>query len=128
MANDWTIDAARHTYAIPHWSDGYVDVDAAGNLLMCPRGAAGPALSLPAIVERARAEGLEVPIIPMALTGLWGSFFSRIERRGGRPAAMVRPLRRGLFNRVCLRIGPPVAANQATTQGLRATVHELGRV
>ncbi len=80
------------------------------------------------IVERARAEGLEVPIIPMALTGLWGSFFSRIERRGGRPAAMVRPLRRGLFNRVCLRIGPPVAANQATTQGLRATVHELGRV
>ena len=63
MANDWTIDAARHTYAIPHWSDGYVDVDAAGNLLMCPRGAAGPALSLPAIVERARAEGLRLPLL-----------------------------------------------------------------
>jgi len=63
MANHWTIDAARHIYAIPHWSDGYVDVDAAGNLLMRPRGAAGPALSLPAIVERARAEGLRLPLL-----------------------------------------------------------------
>jgi len=63
MANHWNIDAARHTYAVPHWGDGYVDIDAAGHIVMRPRGANGPALSLPAIVERARAEGLRLPLL-----------------------------------------------------------------
>lgn len=59
----WNIAASRHTYAIPHWGDGYVDVDAAGHIVMRPRGANGPALSLPAIVDRARAEGLRLPLL-----------------------------------------------------------------
>ncbi|KRF00527.1 arginine decarboxylase [Frateuria sp. Soil773] len=63
MANHWTIEAARHTYAVPHWGDGYVDVDAAGHVVMRPRGPGGPALSLPQIVERARAEGLRLPLL-----------------------------------------------------------------
>ncbi len=45
-----------------------------------------------------------VPVIPMALTNLWGSYFSRIEDKG----AMVRPFRRGAFNRVGLNVGLPV--------------------
>ena len=63
MSKHWNIDAARHTYAVPHWGDGYVDVDAAGHIVMRPRGAHGPALSLPAIVDRARAEGLRLPLL-----------------------------------------------------------------
>ncbi|WP_430392063.1 biosynthetic arginine decarboxylase [Dyella sp. 20L07] len=63
MSKHWNIDAARHTYAVPHWSDGYVDVDAAGHIVMRPRGAQGPALSLPTIVDRARAEGLRLPLL-----------------------------------------------------------------
>jgi arginine decarboxylase len=63
MANHWTIDSARHTYAIAHWGDGYVDVDAAGHMVMRPRGVSGPALSLPDIVARARAEGLRLPLL-----------------------------------------------------------------
>ncbi|HEY2624185.1 biosynthetic arginine decarboxylase [Dyella sp. Tek66A03] len=63
MSKHWNIDAARHTYAVPHWGDGYVDVDAAGHIVMRPRGAQGPALSLPAIVDRARAEGLRLPLL-----------------------------------------------------------------
>jgi arginine decarboxylase len=63
MANHWTIDSARHTYAIAHWGDGYVDVDAAGHMVMRPRGVGGPALSLPDIVARARAEGLRLPLL-----------------------------------------------------------------
>ena len=43
------------------------------------------------------------PVIPMALTNLWGSYFSRIEQGG----AMVRPFRRGLFNRVGLMWAQP---------------------
>jgi 1-acyl-sn-glycerol-3-phosphate acyltransferase len=62
-----------------------------------------------------------VPVIPLALTNLWGSFFSRIE--GGR--AMSKPLRRGLFNRVGLVGGAPIAAEQVTPEALHARVGAL---
>ena len=58
MSNHWTTDSARHTYAVPHWGDGYVDVSAAGEIVMRPRGTGGPALSLPQIVERLREIGI----------------------------------------------------------------------
>ncbi len=64
------------------------------------------------IIERARAEGVEAPVIPMALTNLWGSYFSRIEKGG----AMVRPFRRGFYSRVGLNVGeavPPAAVQPA---------------
>lgn len=63
MSNPWNTDSARHTYAVPHWGDGYVDVNPAGEIVMRPRGASGPALSLPQIVERARGEGLRLPLL-----------------------------------------------------------------
>jgi len=63
MANSWTTDAARHTYAVPYWSDGYVDVNDAGDIVMRPQGQRGPAFSLPEIVERARADGLRLPLL-----------------------------------------------------------------
>ncbi|GLQ50075.1 biosynthetic arginine decarboxylase [Dyella flava] len=63
MANSWTTDAARHTYAVPYWSDGYVDVSDAGDIVMRPQGQRGPAFSLPEIVERARADGLRLPLL-----------------------------------------------------------------
>lgn len=63
MSKHWNIDAARHTYAVPHWGDGYVDVNADGHIVMRPKGATGPALSLPVIVDRARAEGLRLPLL-----------------------------------------------------------------
>ncbi|RYF42944.1 MAG: MFS transporter [Comamonadaceae bacterium] len=62
-----------------------------------------------------------VPVIPMALTNLWGSYFSRVEQSG----AMVRPFRRGLFNRVGLNVGAPVAPAQVQPAGLRETVGKL---
>ncbi|OOG61862.1 arginine decarboxylase [Rhodanobacter sp. B04] len=63
MSNPWNTDAARHTYAVAHWGDGYVDVNPAGEIVMRPRGSSGPALPLPQIVERARAEGLRLPLL-----------------------------------------------------------------
>jgi 1-acyl-sn-glycerol-3-phosphate acyltransferase len=62
-----------------------------------------------------------VPVVPLALTNLWGSFFSRIE--GGR--AMKRPFRRGLFSRVGLNGGAPIAAAEVTPEVLHARVGEL---
>jgi len=73
------------------------------------------------ILERARADGVEPPVIPMALTNLWGSYFSRIEQGG----AMVRPFRRGLFNRVGLNVGAPVAPAEVQPEMLQARVARL---
>ncbi len=63
----------------------------------------------------------EVPVIPMALGNLWGSFFSRVE--GGR--AMVRPLRRGLWSRVSLSVGEPMRAADVSPETLREHVTAL---
>ncbi len=73
------------------------------------------------VLERARAEGVEPPVVPMALTNLWGSFFSRVEEKG----AMVRPFRRGIFNRVGLNVGTPMAATQVEPAALQARVAGL---
>jgi 1-acyl-sn-glycerol-3-phosphate acyltransferase len=77
------------------------------------------------ILDAARAEGLDVPVVPIALTNLWGSFFSRIEVRDGENVAMARPFRRGFFNRVGLRIGEPMASAEVEPEGLRRRVGEL---
>jgi 1-acyl-sn-glycerol-3-phosphate acyltransferase len=73
------------------------------------------------ILAEAKTHGVEPDVIPMALTNLWGSFFSRIEKNG----AMVRPFRRGLLNRVGLNVGQPVAAAQVSPEDLRARVQAL---
>jgi 1-acyl-sn-glycerol-3-phosphate acyltransferase len=62
-----------------------------------------------------------VPVLPMALGELWGSYFSRIEQ--GR--AMVRPFRRGAFTRVRLEIGEPMPAHEATPEALQHRVQAL---
>jgi 1-acyl-sn-glycerol-3-phosphate acyltransferase len=61
-----------------------------------------------------------VPVVPMALRGLWGSFFSR---KGG--AAMTRPFRRGMLSRLELVVGEPIAPELATPEGLREVVQGL---
>ncbi|WP_137891987.1 MFS transporter [Ramlibacter sp. 2FC] len=77
------------------------------------------------ILEHAAQQGLHPPVIPMALTNLWGSFFSRVEVRDGENVAMVRPFRRGLYNRVGLNVGPALVPATVTPQGLRERVGAL---
>jgi 1-acyl-sn-glycerol-3-phosphate acyltransferase len=62
-----------------------------------------------------------VPVVPMALTNLWGSFFSRVEKG----TAMVKPFRRGFFSPVGLVAGAAVPAAQVTPAGLRERVAGL---
>ncbi len=56
-----------------------------------------------------------VPVVPMALSGLWGSFFSR---RDGR--AMSRPFRRGIFSPIALSVGEEQVPQSVTSEGLQA--------
>lgn len=59
-----------------------------------------------------------VPVVPMAIQGMWGSFFSRRHGRAFR--GPIRPLRA-----IGLRIGEPVPPMLATAQGLRGFVSHL---
>ncbi len=77
------------------------------------------------ILERARAEGVNPPVIPMALTNLWGSYFSRVEQVKGEQVAMVRPFRRGVFSRVGLNVGQAVLPQQVEMDALQRQVQDL---
>ena len=60
---DWSLELARKTYSIPHWADGYYDVDAQGRIAVRPKGAAGPAVALPEVVDAAMAQGAKLPML-----------------------------------------------------------------
>jgi 1-acyl-sn-glycerol-3-phosphate acyltransferase len=61
-----------------------------------------------------------VPVVPMALVGLWGSIFSRKDG----PALQKLPRR--LWSRVTLRIAAPVSAAEVSAADLRQRVAALG--
>jgi 1-acyl-sn-glycerol-3-phosphate acyltransferase len=65
-------------------------------------------------------ERTPVPVVPMALRGLWGNFFSRKDG-----PAMSKPWRLRPFAKIGLAIGAPVAAQAATPEGLQETVLAL---
>jgi 1-acyl-sn-glycerol-3-phosphate acyltransferase len=77
------------------------------------------------ILENAGRDGLQVPVVPMALTNLWGSFFSRAERVNGQQVAVARPFRRGLFSRVGLNVAPALASTEVQPDVLRVRVAAL---
>ena len=70
-------------------------------------------------VERILAR-TPVPIVPMALQGLWGSFFSRKDG-----PAMTRPLRRGLFNKVTLTVEPTISPDGVSAESLQQRVKNI---
>jgi hypothetical protein len=62
-----------------------------------------------------------VPVVPLALKNLWGSYFSRIE--GG--SAMKRPFRRGLFSPVTLTASAAVPAAEVSPEAMRGRVASM---
>ena len=61
-----------------------------------------------------------VPVLPMALRGLWGSFFSRKDG-----AAMTKPWRLRPFSKIGLVVGSLVPPAAATPEALQANVLSL---
>lgn len=59
----WSADHARKTYSVPHWAEGYFDVDAAGRIVVSPKGTQGPVIPLPEVVDAARAQGAQLPLL-----------------------------------------------------------------
>jgi len=60
-----------------------------------------------------------VPVVPMALTGLWDSMFSR------KYGAVWRRWPRRFWPKIGLRLGPPIPPQRAELQALRQAVVEL---
>ena len=70
-------------------------------------------------VERILAQRA-VPVIPLAIRGLWGSIFSR---RDSAPGRMRLPRR--FWSRIVLAVGEPVAPTEASAATLEQRVREL---
>ena len=69
---------------------------------------------------RSIVEATPVPVVPIALRGLWGSFFSRKDG-----AAMSRPSRLRMFSRIGLAVGAPVPPAKALPEFLQEQVLAL---
>jgi 1-acyl-sn-glycerol-3-phosphate acyltransferase len=67
------------------------------------------------IVERSK-----VPVIPMALRGLWGSLLTRDPGK-----LFERTFARGVRSKLALAVGTPVSPQQATPEYLYQQVHQL---
>ncbi len=61
-----------------------------------------------------------VPVVPIALRGLWGSFFGR---QGG--SLVTRVFRLGLFAKIGMSVGVPVPPQAVTPEGLQQIVAGL---
>ncbi len=72
------------------------------------------------VLEDAAGLGIAPPVIPVAIQHMWGSYFSRVDG-----AAMCSPLRRGVWSRVGVHIGAPVAAGTAKPEDLQQQVQAL---
>jgi 1-acyl-sn-glycerol-3-phosphate acyltransferase len=60
-----------------------------------------------------------VAVVPMAITGLWASMFSRAEK------VIWRRLPRRLFAKITVSAGPPVAPQLAAPDAMREVVLAL---
>jgi hypothetical protein len=57
--------------------------------------------------------------VPLALRGLWGSFFSR---RGGAAMTQWGRIAKRIYSRIALVAAPPVPAKDVTPEALQAVV------
>ncbi|MGO2169077.1 biosynthetic arginine decarboxylase [Pseudoalteromonas sp.] len=60
----WGLDTARETYNVAHWSDGYFDINAQGELVAYPDGDQNKAaISLSELTEQFKKQGLTLPVL-----------------------------------------------------------------
>lgn len=117
------IAPARENEALLEEAFDRIDAELADGNLVCifPEGSItrdGEVQPFRSGIERI-IERRPVPVIPMALGGLWDSWFSR--SRGGIP----QRLPRRLFARVSLRAGSPVPPSEVTAERLELLVRTL---
>lgn len=86
----WTIQKARDTYNVAHWSNGYFDVNDRGHLTARPDPRAGhPGLDLYELTQQFSAHGLALPVLVRfsgilhhRIDALCGAFARAMETEG----------------------------------------------
>lgn len=76
--SEWSIDRARRTYSVPHWGEGYFDIDAEGGIQVLPRGSEGSAFSLPKVVDEALSSGCKLPLL-LRFSDILGHRLGRLQ-------------------------------------------------
>ncbi len=113
---------ALQTWNIPHWSEGYVDIAADGELLIHPRGRGDErSVGLAALLEQLRAQGQRLPVLIRfsdilhdRVNRLCGAFNDQITRQGyGGHYTAVYPIKVNQQRRVVEEIlaAEPAAGN-----------------
>jgi 1-acyl-sn-glycerol-3-phosphate acyltransferase len=117
------IASARENEALLDDAFDQIDAELASGNLVCifPEGA----ITTDGRIHRFRpgiesiVERRPVPVIPIALCGMWGSWFSRMKGGG------VRRIPGRLFARITLRIGSAVPPAEVSAAGLESMVRAL---
>ncbi|MEM8607986.1 MAG: MFS transporter [Myxococcota bacterium] len=108
--------ARENAHAVAHAMDRIAEELEEGNVVcLFPEGELTQDGELGALkpgIEKVVAR-TPVPVIPVRLDGMWGSYFSRKDG-----AALRKPFRR-IWSRVTLTIGAPIAPEEATVEALR---------
>ena len=97
----WSLDHARKTYSIPHWAEGYFDVDAQGRIVRAAARRAGARRSrCRRSSTQAKAQGAKLPLLvrfPDILGDRLRKLQARVRAGDGRagttPAATPRSIR-----------------------------------
>ncbi len=60
---DWSIEQARQTYNVVHWSEGYFDINAAGEVVVKPQPQKANTINLVQLAEEIRGLNLNLPVL-----------------------------------------------------------------
>jgi len=111
--HSWTAAQASDLYNMPHWSEGYVGVNEAGNVIVRPYRERSPvAIDLYELAKKLPAEGLQLPVLLRftdilhdrvdALTEAFGSVIDELGYQGRYTA--VYPIKVNQQRDVCAEI------------------------
>ncbi|MBO4369004.1 MAG: biosynthetic arginine decarboxylase [Desulfovibrio sp.] len=85
----WKIEDSIELYGIRNWGLGFFDVDENGDVVICPKGKGGPAISLIEIIAGLQERGYDMPVLlrvenflASRIAALHGSFRKAIKSLG----------------------------------------------
>ena len=59
----WDIEKAKEIYGIPTWGKQYFQVNAKGNVTVCPQGSEGPNVDLLELTQDLQERGIRCPML-----------------------------------------------------------------
>ena len=61
--SSWSPEDAKDLYGIDSWGSGYFDINAKGNVIVCPQNHKGPSVDLLDLIEDLKERGIRTPML-----------------------------------------------------------------